>query len=122
MRFMMIIRPPATAYDQPINHEEMAAMGRYNDELRRAGVLREVNGLLPPAEGARVRFAGSKRTVIDGPFSEAKEMIGGYWILEVGSKEEALAWAQRIPLGTEVHPGHETEVEVRRIAEPSDLA
>ena len=96
-------------------------MGRYNDELRRAGVLLEVNGLAPTAEGAKVKFDGTKRTVIDGPFSEAKEVIGGYLVIQVRSKEEALEWAKRMPFGTEVHPGHEVEVELRRIVEPSEL-
>ena len=121
MRFMMIIRPPASAYEGPPDPKELAAMSRYNDELQRAGVLREVNGLASPADGAKVRFSGTRRTVLDGPFTEAKEVIGGFWILEVGSKAEALEWAKRIPLGTEVHPGHEVEVELRRIVEPSEL-
>ena len=97
-------------------------MGRYNDELERAGVLVEVNGLASTAEGAKVKFAGANRTVVDGPFTEAKEVIGGYWIIQVRSKDEALAWAKRIPLGTEVHPGHEVEVEVRRIVERTELS
>lgn len=121
MRFMLIIKPPASVYDGPPNKEELHAMGRFNDELRRAGVLLEVNGLAPTAEGLKVKYSGAKRTVIDGPFSEAKEVIGGYWIIEVPSQEEALAWAKRIPLGTEVHPGGEVEVELRRIVEASEL-
>jgi hypothetical protein len=121
MRYMMIIRPPAAAYDGAPDPKELQAMGRYNEELRRAGVLLEVNGLASTAEGMKVTFSGANRTVIDGPFSEAKEVIGGYWIIDVRSKEEALAWAKRIPLGTEVHPGHVVEVEVRRIVERSEL-
>jgi len=122
MRFMMLIKPPESEYAGPPNKEELHAMGRYNDELRRAGVLLEVNGLSPPAEGSRITFSGTRRTVTDGPFSEAKEMIGGYWVIQVRSKEEALEWAKRIPLGTEVHPGHEVEVELRRIVEQGELA
>ena len=122
MRFMMIVKPPASAYEGVPDRKELHAMGRYNDELRRAGVLVEVNGLAPTADGAKVKFSGAERTVTDGPFTEAKEVIGGFWIIQVSSKEEALAWAKRIPLGTEVHPGHEVEVELRRIVEPGELA
>ncbi len=121
MRFMLIVKPPAAAYDGPPDKKQLHAMGRYNQELERAGVLLDVNGLAPTAEGAKVKFAGANRTIIDGPFTETKEVIGGYWIIQVRSKDEALEWARRIPLGTEVHPGHETEVEVRRIVEPSEL-
>jgi len=117
MRFMMIVKPPASAYDGTPDPKEMAAMGRYNEELQRAGVLLDLNGLESTAKGAKVKFSGAKRTVIDGPFSEAKEVIGGYWIIQVRSKEEALEWAKRIPFGTEVHPGHEVEVELRQIFE-----
>ena len=92
-------------------------MGRFNDELRRAGVLLELNGLEPIEKGAKVKFDGEKRSVIDGPFAEAKELIGGYWIIQVRSKEEALEWAKKIPFGTEVHPGQHVEVELRQIWE-----
>ena len=122
MRFMMIVKPPASAYAGRPDKKEFEAMDRYNEELRRAGVLLDLNGLAPTAEGAKVKFGGSRRTVIDGPFSEAKEVIGGYWIIQVRSKEEALEWAKRIPFGTDVHPGQEVEVELRRISEPSDFA
>jgi len=115
MRFMMIVKPPA--YTGKPDPEQMAAMGRYNDELRRAGVLLDLNGLEPTDKGAKVRFSGAKRTVIDGPFSEAKEVIGGYWIIQVRSKEEAIEWAKRIPFGTEVHPGQDVEVELRQVFE-----
>lgn len=119
MRFMMIVKPPP--YNGTPDPKEMAAMGRYNDELRRAGVLLDLNGLESTDKGAKVKFNGSKRTVIDGPFSEAKEVIGGYWIIEVRSKEEALEWAKRIPFGTEVHPGHEVEVELRQVFDIEQL-
>src|SRR5215475_11152690 len=123
MRFMMIVKhkPPVSSYDGPINQEELHAMGRYNAELKRAGVLLDLNGLAAPAEGAKVTFNHARRTVVDGPFSEAKEVIGGYWIIQVKSKEEAVEWAKRIPFSTEVHPGLEVEVELRRIMELSDL-
>ncbi len=116
MRFMMIVKPPPYTPGPP-DPKQMAAMGRYNDELRRAGVLLDVLGLESTEMGARVTFSGAKRTVVDGPFTETKEVIGGYWIIQVRSKEEALEWVKRIPLGTEVHPEHETEVELRQVAE-----
>jgi hypothetical protein len=119
MRFMMIVKLPA--YTGMPDLEQFAAMGRYNEELLRAGVLLELNGLAPTTQGARVQFSGTRRTVIDGPFSEAKELIGGYWIIQVGSKEEAVEWAKRIPFSTEVHPGEEVEVEIRQIMELEDL-
>jgi hypothetical protein len=121
MRFMMIIKSPASSYDGPPDPAQMKAMSRYNEELERAGVLLEVDGLASTSEGAKVRFAGAKRTIVDGPFTESKEVIGGFWILQVRSREEALEWAKRIPLGTEVHPAYEVEVEVRRIVERSEL-
>lgn len=121
MRFMMIVKSPASSYEGPPDVEQLRAMGRYNEELARAGVLVEVHGLATTREGAKVRYSGKRRTIVDGPFSEAKEVIGGFWIIDVRSREEALEWAQRIPLGTEVHPDQETEVEVRRIVERSEL-
>lgn len=121
MRFMMIVKPPTNVEQSPPNPKEWDAMGRYNEELQRAGVLRELNGLAPSAKGAKVKFNGAKRTVSDGPFTEAKELIGGYWIIEVPSREEAIAWAKRIPFSTEVHPGLEIEVEIRQIMELDDL-
>ena len=119
MRFMMIVKPPA--YTGMPDPEQFEAMGRYNDELQRAGVLLDLNGLAPSAQGVRVQFDGSKRTVIDGPFPEAKELIGGYWLIQVPSKAEAVEWAKRIPFSTEVHPGEHVEVEIRQIIEIEDL-
>jgi hypothetical protein len=114
MRFMMMVKAPASGYGAP-EPQQLQAMGRYNDELRRAGVLLEVHGLAP--EGSMVQFDGTTRTVIDGPFTEAKEVIGGFWLIEVRSKAEAIEWARRIPFSTEVHPGEHVEVELRRIVE-----
>jgi hypothetical protein len=122
MRFMMIVKAPlATAYKTDLDPEQFAAMGRYNDELRRAGVLLDLNGLAAPDKGARITFRGTRRTVTDGPFTEAKELIGGYWLIQVRSKEEAIEWAKRIPFSTDVHPGEEVEVEIRQIMEVEDL-
>src|ERR1700744_2684759 len=103
MRFMMLMIPNLSDDDWPADRaalnemEEVAAMGRYNDELTKAGVLLALDGLQPPAMGARVRFAAGKPSVPDGPFTEAKELIGGYWLIQARSKEEAIEWASRCP-------------------------
>ena len=95
--------------------EAVAAMMKFNDELKQAGVLLSLDGLHPPSTGARVKFKGGKPTVIDGPFAETKEVIGGYWMIEVGSREEAIAWASKCPASdSEV-------IEVRRVQEMSDF-
>jgi len=116
MRFMnvMIPGPYAEAGVLP-DPEAFAAMGRYNEELRKAGVLLAVDGFQSSAKGARVSFATGKPVVTDGPFTEAKEVIGGYWIIQVKSKEEAVAWATRCP----ALKGD--TIEVRQIAELTDL-
>lgn len=116
MRFIMIMHPdPKTAYASPPPVEAVEAMTRYNKELTDAGVLLDAEGLLGPDQGFRVRYPGGRPVVSDGPFAEAKEVIGGYWIIQVSSREEAVEWARRIPA-----PGEGDMVEVRRIAEMSD--
>jgi hypothetical protein len=95
----------------------LAAMGKYNEELARAGVLLAGEGLQPSSKGARVRFSGSKRTVVDGPFAETKELIAGFWIFQVMSKEEAIEWVKRCPNPL---PG-EAEIEIRQVFEAADL-
>ena len=90
-------------------------MGKFNEEMVRAGVLLAGDGLQPSAKGARVKFAGGKPTVTDGPFAETKELIGGFWMIQVGSKAEAIAWASRVPF-----PDGE-EIEVRQVFEASDF-
>jgi len=98
MRCMMIVRANDKSEAGVLPTEaQLAAMGKYNEELQKAGVLLDLSGLKPSSAGARIRFGGGKRTVIDGPFTEAKELIAGYWIIEVKSKEEAIEWAKRIP-------------------------
>ncbi|MHB1836379.1 MAG: YciI family protein [Solirubrobacteraceae bacterium] len=116
MRFMMIMLPNIPDESWAPTPEAIAAMSKYNDELSRAGVLLTLDGLTPPSEGARVRFSAGRATVTDGPFTETKEMIGGYWLIEVSSQEEAVQWASRCP-------GAEGDViEVRRVYEPDDYA
>jgi hypothetical protein len=118
MRFMMLMIPkgyekaaPGTMPDA----KAVAAMMKYNESLQKAGVLLALDGLQPPSMGARVSFAGGKPKVTDGPFSEAKEVLGGYWMIQVKSKEEAIEWACRCP-------GSENEViEVRQVHEMSDF-
>src|SRR5215472_17196725 len=98
MRFMLIVKSnkSAEAGNMP-SQELMSAMAAYNEELMKARVLVDLSGLRPSSDGARVQFSGGKRTVIDGPFAETKELIGGYWIINVKSKEEAVQWALRAP-------------------------
>jgi hypothetical protein len=100
MRFMMIMKPNISEADWEPSAERVeavAAMSKYNDELTKAGVLLALDGLQPPAKGARVSFSGGKASVTDGPFTEAKELIGGYWMIEAKSKDEAVQWASRCP-------------------------
>src|SRR5690348_12519821 len=98
MRFMLMVRANASSESGALPSEELLTeMGRYNDDLVKAGVLLAAEGLQPSAKGARVRFSGSKRSVIDGPFAETKELIAGYWLIQAKSKEEAIEWVKRAP-------------------------
>ena len=98
MRFMMLMYPDKSAEQGAMPDEALIkGMMKYNEELAKAGVLLSLDGLHPSSKGARIRFKGDKRTVIDGPFTEAKELIGGYWIIQVKSKAEAIEWAKRVP-------------------------
>ncbi|MGB6212862.1 YciI family protein [Pseudomonas mandelii] len=119
MRFMIIVKasPDSEAGVLP-TEELMTAMGNYNEELTKAGILIDCDGLQPSSKGARVRFSGEKRTVIDGPFAETKELIAGYWIWEVKSKEEAIEWVKRCP---NPMPGTEAEIEIRPIYGAEDF-
>jgi len=96
----------------------LADMGKYNEELVKSGVLLSAEGLQSSSKGARVRFSGDKRTVIDGPFAETKELIAGFWLFEVKSKEEAIEWVKRAP---NPFPGQESEIEIRQVFEADDL-
>ncbi len=105
MRFMVIVKAsPESEAGQMPSQELLAAMGRYNEELARAGVMLAGDGLHPSSKGARVRFEGTKRTVIDGPFAETKELVAGYWIWQCKSMDEAIEWLKRAPFdgGAEV--------------------
>ena len=122
MRVMLMIKGDPQPGAAP-SEELLVAMGRYNDELQQAGVLLDLAGLLPSAEGRRVKFAGGDRTVIEGPFPESKALIAGYWILQVPSMDEAVDWAKRAPFEAlaRIYPGEygaSGEIEIRRVFEP----
>jgi hypothetical protein len=115
MRFMMLMYPGIeNEADWTPDAESVAEMGRYNEQLTKAGVLLALDGLHPSGEGARVSFSGGAPTVIDGPFAETKEQLGGYWMIDVASKDEAVAWASRCPAGN-------STIEVRRVFEMEDF-
>jgi hypothetical protein len=119
MRFMVMVKATkdSEAGVMPSN-ELLTAMGNYNEELAKAGILRSGEGLHPSSKGARVRFSGEKRTVIDGPFAETKELVAGFWIWECKSRAEAIDWVKRCP---NPHPGVECEIEIRQIFAPEDF-
>ena len=122
MRVMVMIKGDPAPGAAP-SEELLAAMGSYNDELKQAGVLLDLAGLLPSVTGRRVRFSEGKRTVIDGPFPESKQLIAGYWILQVQSMDEAVEWAERFPFEafSRIYPGEygaTSEVEIRQVFEP----
>ena len=119
MRFMVIVKADKNSEAGALPDEKLLAeMGKYNEELMKAGVLLAGEGLHPSSKGARVRFSGSKRTVIDGPFSETKELIAGFWLIQVKSKEEAIEWVKRSP---NPFPGTESEIEIRQVYEAADF-
>jgi hypothetical protein len=113
MRYMIIVK--MTEPSPPPSSELIAAMGKYNEELIKAGVLLAGEGLMPSGEGARVKIEGGKPVVRDGPFAEAKELVGGFWIIRAETLAEAVSWAKRIPLE------EGDEVEVRRVSEVEDF-
>ncbi|CCD89151.1 conserved protein of unknown function [Bradyrhizobium sp. ORS 285] len=119
MRFMMLMIPLGYENAPPdvqLDPERVAAMMRYNQALKEAGVLITLEGLHPPSTGARVSFPGGKPVVTDGPFAEAKEVLGGFWMIEVGSREEAIAWAKRCPASdNEI-------IEIRQVQEMTDFS
>ncbi|MCY1047488.1 YciI family protein [Corallococcus sp. bb12-1] len=116
MRFMMLVKAsPESEVGKLPTTEELVAMGKYNEELVKAGILLAGEGLLASSKGTRVRFSGKQSTVVDGPFTETKELVAGFWIIEVKSKAEAIAWARRVPF-------EDGEIEIRQVASAEDFA
>lgn len=121
MRFMMIVKANKDSEAGVMPGEELlAAMAKYNEELVNAGVLVDLSGLQASSKGFRVRFSGGKTSVIDGPFAETRELIAGYWVINVKSRQEAVDWARKIPPPLGTH--EECEVEVRQFFEMEDFA
>lgn len=119
MRVMVIVKASKNSEAGVMPTEELlTAMGKYNEELVKAGVMLAGDGLHPSAKGKRVRFSGTQRTVIDGPFAETKELIAGYWMWQVKSMEEAVEWLRRCPSPM---PGEESEIEIRPVFEPDEF-
>src|SRR5215212_8535718 len=118
MRFLVMVKANEdTEAGVMPSAEELAAMGAFNEQLVQAGVMLAGDGLHPSSRGARVYFKGNDRTVVDGPFAEAKELIAGYWIIEVKSLEEAIEWVKRVPNPT----GAESQIEIRQVFEAEDF-
>jgi hypothetical protein len=118
MRFMVMVKATEDSEAGVMPKQEMlAAMGKYNEELAKAGVMLAGEGLHPSSKGARVQFSGDNRTVTDGPFTEAKELIAGFWLIQVKSREEAIEWVKRCP---NPHEG-EAEIEIRQVFEAEDF-
>jgi hypothetical protein len=122
MRVMLMIKGDPQPGAAP-SEELLAAIGSYNEQLKQAGVLLGLAGLLPSVQGKRVRFSGGDRTVMDGPFPESKQLVAGYWILQVQSMDEAVEWAERFPFQawSQIYPGEygaEVEIEIRQVFEP----
>lgn len=118
MRFMVMVKASKESEAGVMPSERLLAdMGKFNEELIKAGVLLAGEGLQPSSKGARVRFSGSKRTVVDGPFAQTGELVAGFWLLQVKSREEAIEWVKRCP---NPMPG-ESEIEIRQVFEPEDF-
>ncbi|HEY6088975.1 MAG TPA: YciI family protein [Gemmatimonadaceae bacterium] len=119
MRFMVIVKADKDSEAGVLPDQKLLAdMGKFNEELVKAGVMLAGEGLQPSSKGARVRFSGSKRTVIDGPFSETKELIAGFWLFQTKSLEEAIEWVKRSPNPS---PGKDSEIEIRQVFEAEDF-
>ncbi|HKA50237.1 MAG TPA: YciI family protein [Candidatus Dormibacteraeota bacterium] len=115
MRFMMMVKASQDSEAGVLPSRELvAAMGKYNEELIKAGVMLAGEGLHASSKGARVSYSGERRSVTDGPFTETKELIAGYWLIQVSSKEEAIEWAKRVPF-------EDGELEIRQVSEASDF-
>ncbi len=120
MRVMMMIKGDREPGHLP-SEEFMAQMGKYNDDLSKAGVVQDLSALHWSAEGVRVRFSGGNRTVIEGPFGAATETVAGYWILQVKSMDEAIGWAKRLPFEAGGEPNAVGEIEIRQMFELEEL-
>jgi len=119
MRFMVMVKASKSSEAGVLPDAKLLAeMGKFNEELTKAGVMLAGEGLQASSKGARVRFSGTKRTVIDGPFSETKELIAGFWLWQVKSKEEAIEWVKRCP---NPMPGEDSEIEIRQVFEAEDF-
>src|ERR1700704_1635588 len=119
MRFMIMVKATKDSEAGVMPSEKLLTeMGKFNEELVKAGVMLAGEGLQPSLKGARVKFSGAKRTVIDGPFAETKELIAGFWLWQVKSKEEAIEWVKRCP---NPFPGTESEIEIRQLFEAEDF-
>jgi hypothetical protein len=119
MRFMILVKATKNSEAGVMPSEQLLTeMGKFNEELVKAGIMLAGEGLQPSSKGARVRFNGDKRTVIDGPFAETKELIAGFWLWQVKSKQEAIEWVKRCP---NPFPGTESEIEIRQVFEAEDF-
>ena len=119
MRFMVIVKASKNSEAGIMPSAELlGAMGKFNEEMVKAGVMLAGEGLHPSSKGKRIRFEGTKRTVIDGPFAETKELVAGFWLIQVKSKEEAIEWMRRCPAPM---PGEESELEIRQVFEAADF-
>jgi hypothetical protein len=119
MRFMILIKADKNSEAGHMPDQRLLTeMGQFNEELVKAGIMLAGEGLHPSSKGARVKFSGNKRTVIDGPFAETKELVAGFWLWQVKSKEEAIEWVKRIP---NPMPGQESEIEIRQVFEADDF-
>ncbi len=118
MKFMVLVKATKDSESGALPDEKLLTeMGKYNEELVKAGIMLAAEGLHPSSKGARVKFSGTKRTVMDGPFAETKELVAGFWLWQVKSKEEAIEWVKRCP---NPMPG-DSEIEIRQIFEPEDF-
>ena len=119
MRFMIIVKADKNSEASVLpDGKLLTEMGKFNEELLKAGILLAADGLHPSSKGARVKFSGNTRTVTDGPFAETKELIAGFWLWQVKSKEEAIEWVKRCP---NPFPGTESEIEIRQLFEAEDF-
>jgi len=122
MRFMMFVKADKTSEAGVLpTHKDLEVMGKYNEELVKAGVLLDAAGLQPSSKGAKVTFQGGKPQVTDGPFVETKELIAGYWMIQVKSKQEAIEWAKRVPFDRLPSSGRAPEIELRQMFEVTDF-